>query len=223
MQDYVALFGRSYHLLLTGASMTVQILLLAASLSFSMGVLFGILTCKRLQLPFLSPLIEWVTFVLRAVPFFVQLLIVYFVLPDLLGFNLEPFVASVLALGICSSGYVAQIVRGGMNAIPPAQWEAAYALGYTATQSLRYVILPQMLRIVLPSFNNELDALLKSTSVVSSIGMLELTRMGMNLVSREMQPVAIYLTVAFLYLCMSAVLNLCTRGLERKCAYVKSR
>ncbi len=220
--DYFDLLARSYPLLMRGMLMTIQVLFGAASIGFSVGTLFGILTCERLKVPVLSAAIEAAAFVYRAVPFYVQLLIVYFVLPDLLGFNLEPFEASVISLGMCSAGYVAQTVRGGMNSIPAAQWEAAFSLGYSTRQSLRQVILPQMLRSVLPTFNNEFDALLKSTAVVSSIGMLELTRMGMNLVSREMNPVPIYLTVAFFYLCLSGLINLISRKLERKLCYVKN-
>jgi His/Glu/Gln/Arg/opine family amino acid ABC transporter permease subunit len=213
------LLSRSYPLLLKGTLMTLQVMMGAASISFSLGLVMGILSCERLKIRGVSSIIEGISFVYRAVPFYVQLLIVYFVLPDLLGFNLEPFPASVIALGMCSAGYVAQIVRGGINSIPAAQWEAAFSLGYDTQQSLRHIILPQMVRNVLPSFNNELDSLLKSTAMVSSIGMLELTRMGMNLVSREMEPVPIYLTVAFFYLCMSALLNLISRNLEKR--YVK--
>ena len=202
--------------------MTVQILISSATLSLTLGLLFGIASCNKLRIPLLSRAVEFLTFVLRAIPFFVQLLLVYFVLPDLFGFDLEPFSASVIALGLCSSGYVAQMVRGGLNAIPPVQWESAFTLGLNMPQSLRHIILPQMGRNILPMLNNELDALLKSTSIVSSIGMLELTRMGMNIVSREMQPVAIYLTVAFFYICMSALLNLIARVLERRLVYVKN-
>ena len=219
---YISLLSRSLPLLLKGMVMTVQILISSASLSLTLGLLFGIASCNRLRIPFLSQAIEFLTFVLRAIPFFVQLLLVYFVLPDLLGFNLDPFPASVIALGLCSSGYVAQMVRGGINAIPQAQWESAFALGLNTLQSLQHIILPQVGRNILPMLNNELDALLKSTSIVSSIGMLELTRMGMNIVSREMQPVAIYLTVAFFYICMSALLNLIARVLERRLIYVKN-
>ena len=209
----IDLISKSVPLLLQGTVMTLQVLLGSAMLSFSLGIIFGIFSCNRLKIPVLTPLLEGLTFVYRAIPFYVQLLIVYFVLPDLLGFNLDPFSASVISLGMCSSGYVAQIVRGGLNSIPVAQWEAAFCLGYTKRQSVLHIILPQMFRHVLPAFNNEFDALLKSTAVVSSIGMLELTRMGMNIVSREMEPMPIYLTVAFFYLCLSAFINLISRGL----------
>ena len=123
---------------------------------------------------------------------------------------------------MCSSGYVAQIVRAGINSIAALQWEIAFTLGYTKWQTLRYVILPQMIRNVLPAFNNELDSLLKSTSIVSSIGLLELTRMGMNLVSREMEPVPIYLMISLFYLGLSAIFNIIGRFLERKLSYVKN-
>lgn len=195
--------------------MTLKVLFCAASISFILGVLFGVLCCEELKLPFLSPLIQWVTFTLRAVPFYVQLLVVYFVFPDALGLNLEVFPASVLALGICSAGYVCQIVRAGLNSIHPSQWEAAFVLGYSKTKTLRYIILPQMFRNVLPAFNNEFEAILKSTSILSSIGMLELTRAGMNIVSRELkQPLTIYLIVAVFYVSMSLVFHFISKHLE---------
>lgn len=208
-------------LLFKGAGLTLQVMGGAALLSLSMGLVLGILSSQRSRIPGVSTLVETLTFVLRSVPFYVQLLIVYFVFPELLGFNLEPFTASVLALGVCSSGYVAQIIRGGINNIPIAQWEAAFALGMTKFKTLRYVIFPQLIRLVLPSLNNELDSLLKTTSVVSSIGLLELTRMGMNIVSREMEPLPVYLTIAVFYLVMSAALNAVARFMERRLSYVR--
>jgi len=219
---YFSLLARSLPLLLQGVGMTVQILISAASLSLTLGSLFGVISCKQLKLPFFSKMIEMVTFILRAIPFLIQLILVYYVLPDLLGIHLDPFPASVIALGLSSSGYVAQIVRGGLNSIPLAQWESAFALGLNLSQSLRFILLPQLGRNILPMLNNELDALLKSTSIVSSIGLLELTRMGMNIVSREMHPIAVYLTVAFFYVCMSALLNLFTKTIENRLIYVKN-
>lgn len=219
----IDLFVRSLPLFFKGLQMTLAVMLCSAALAFTVGLAFGIFSCRRLKVPIVSPIIEGIAFVFRAVPFYVQLLIIYFVLPDLLGFNLDPFPASVLALGMCSSGYVAQIVRAGMNSIPSSQWEACFVLGYSLLQSLRSVILPQMVRNVFPAFTGELDSLLKSTAIVSSIGLLELTRAGMNLVSRELEPVPIYLMVALFYLGLSAVLNIVSRIIERKMTYVKDK
>ncbi len=220
--NYFEFLQRSAPLFAQGAWMTLKVLMTAGSLSISLGVLLGTVSSRQLRIPLLSSLVEVFTFTTRGIPFFVQLLIVYFVLPDLFGFNLDPFVASTLSLGICSSGYTAQFVRAALNAIPISQWEAAFTLGYTKMETIFQIILPQALRIILPSLNNELDAMLKSTAVISSIGLLELTRVGMNLVSREMEPVPIYLTLALFYLCMSAALVAVAKKLERKFAYVKN-
>ncbi|MBN2479002.1 MAG: amino acid ABC transporter permease [Parachlamydiales bacterium] len=194
---------------------------MASSLSIILGSILGVFSCNWIKIPILSKAIETITFIARGIPFFVQLLIVYFVIPDFLNFNISPLTASVIALGVCSSGYVAQFIRGSINAIPIAHRESAYVLGYSMTKTLFCIVLPQAFRLALPSMNNELDALLKSTAVISSIGMLELTRIGMNLVSREMEPVPIYLFIAFIYLCMSAVLNIITKNLEKRFCYVK--
>ena len=216
------LIVRSLPLFLKGASVTLQVFFSASCFSILLGLFFGMFTSKRLSIPIFSKVLEVVTFITRAIPFFVQLLIVYFVLPDLFKFDIDPFSASVLSLGICSSGFVAQFFRGAIDTISTSQWEAAHALGYTKAQTLVYTILPQAFRIALPPMNNELDSLLKSTAIISSIGMMELTRVAMNIVSREMEPIPIYLAIAAIYVCMSATLNITTRTLERKFSYVKN-
>lgn len=215
--EIVDLFFRTMPLLLMGTLMTLKVLICSAAISFCFGLFFGIFTCHEMEKPFISKAIHYFTFVLRAIPFYVQLLIVYFVFPDLLGINLEVFPASIIALGACSAGYVCQIVRAGLDSIPLAQWEAAFVLGYNKRQTLLYLILPQMLRNVLPAFNNELESMLKSTAILSSIGMLELTRMGMNIISRELKdPLSVYVMVAAVYVVMSVGINIFARKMEKQ-------
>ena len=182
----------------------------------------GVLTCQRLKIPGVAFILEGATFVLRAVPFYVQLLIAYFVLPEILNIQISALTASVMALGLCSSGYMAQVVRCGINSIATEQWEAAYTLGYSTPKTLRYIIFPQMIRNILPALTNEFDALLKSTAILASIGLLELTRVGMNIVSREMDPVTIYLGVAIFYIFISGGINLFSKWFERRLRYVNS-
>lgn len=217
MDFLIELLSRSFPLLLTGALMTLKVLIVSSAISFSLGLLFGVLCCHEIHIPYLSSFIYSITFILRAVPFYVQLLIFYFVFPDLIGVNLDIFPASVLALGICSSGYVCQITRAGINSIPQVQWETAYVLGYSKLNTLFFIIFPQMFRNALPALNNEIESILKSTSILASIGMLELTRIGMNIVSRELkQPLTIYLIVAMFYVFFSLVLNLIAKSLEKR-------
>ncbi len=221
-RDYLDLMLRSIPLLLKGAWMTLQVFLMAGCISLILGTLAGILTCQQLRSRRFAFFLEGMTFILRAIPFYVQLLMVYFILPEILHINMEAFTASVLALGVCSSGYVAQIIRCGINSIPSEQWEAASTLGYSTKACVRHVIFPQMIRNILPALTNELDALLKSTSILASIGLLELTRMGMNIVSREMEPMVIYPAVAVFYVGISAIFNLISKWLERRWRYANS-
>lgn len=216
---FLDLLSRSMPLLLMGFAMTIKILVLSASLSFSLGIIFGAICCDEIHIPILSRSLQFITFILRAVPFYVHLLIVYFILPDILGIELDALPASILALGLCSAGYVCQIVRAGINSIPLIQWETAAVLGYGKIMALRYIILPQMFRNVLPAFNNELEAILKSTSILSTIGTLELTRIGMNIVSRELKhPLTIYLMIAIFYVVISSILNFGAKYLEKRIA-----
>lgn len=207
MNSTQSLLVSSAPLLMQGLAMTIKLWLTATTLSLSLGTLLGILRCNQLRSTGIATLLDGCTFVIRGVPIYVQLLISYFVLPDLLGINLPIFFAATLTLGLCSAAYVSQIVRGGINAIPVGQWEAAYVLGYSTTQTVCWIILPQMVRNILPAIVGEFDQLLKSTSIVSSIGLLELTRVGMNIVAREMNPLTIYLVIALLYLVLSSALN----------------
>lgn len=215
--SFISLLSKSFPLLIKGTWVTVKVFCLSSLFSLSLGLVFGVLCTEKLKVPGLSFAVEILTFILRAVPFFVQLLIIYFVFPELLGINFGVFFSSVVALGLCSSGYVCQIVRTGINSIPEAQWEATFTLGYSTIRTLVSVIFPQMVRNVLPAFNNELEALLKSTAILSSIGLLELTRIGMNIVSREAaEPLGIYLTIALIYVVLSISLSLSLRMVEKK-------
>lgn len=214
------LITRSLPLLFKGAALSLQILFWSGLISLSLGGMMGILTCQRLKSRAIAGCVGMIAFVLRAVPFYLQLLIAYFVVPDLLDIQISAFSASVGALGLCSSGYMAQVVRCGINSIAKEQWEAAFTLGYRTSKALRYIILPQMLRAILPALTNELESLLKSTAILASIGLLELTRMGMNIISREMDPVTIYLEVAAFYVVISGVINGVSKWFERRMRYV---
>jgi len=205
--------------MLLGAFTTFKLWITASVLGLGAGSIVGSICCNRLRISVISPMLDFITFVLRGIPFYVQLLIVYFVLPELIGLNLSPFAAGTLALGLCSAGYASQTIRAGINSISKGQWEAGYVLGYSTLQTVLYIILPQMLKNVIPALGGELDQLLKSTSMLSAIGFLELTRVGMNIIAREMAPLTIYLSIAVLYLCMSSLLNIIVKKIERKLSY----
>ena len=213
------LIQQSLPLLMQGLATTLTLWLTCSTLALGIGFIIGLARSTRLRQSLISPALDACTFVLRGIPFYVQLLIAYFVLPDLLGINLSATSAAIVSLGLCSAAYVSQIVRGGINAIPDGQWEACAVLGYTTRQTVWYVIIPQMLRTVVPMLTNELDQLLKSTAIVSSIGVMELTRAGMNVIARELNPLSIYLTMAVLYVVLSGLLAIVSRLLAKGVAY----
>ena len=135
-------------------------------------------------------------------------------MPDVIGINFSAFTAGFLALGFNSIAYVAEIVRGGVNAIPQGQWEAGYVLGYSKTEKFLYIIFPQMFKNCLPSFTNEFASLIKETSIISIIGLAELTRVGMNINSRTLQPMPIYFSIAVMYFVMTTTISLIANKLE---------
>lgn len=195
-------------ILLQATSITITTWLLAASGSMILGTFLGIISCNQLTMTIPKIMVRIFAFIAKAVPAYVQILIAYFVIPSLFAINISNIAAGTIALIICSSGYVTEIIRSGINTFPSGQWEAAQVLGYSKYQTLTRIILPQALRNIFPTLINELEQLLKSTSLLATIGVTELTRTGMNIISRELIPIPIYLTIACIYILLSAVLQM---------------
>jgi polar amino acid transport system permease protein len=140
----------------------------------------------------------------RGVPLLVQLLLVYYFLP-FVDIDVPPLVAAIGTLGLASGAYVSEIFRGALNALPKGQAEAALSLGFAPVSIWRRILLPQMLRLSLPSLVNELILLLKASSLISVVGVTELTRSSHSFAASTYRPLEIYLTAAAIYL----ALNLC--------------
>lgn len=210
----INLIYKSIPLFLKGVSMTLQAAFFAMLIGLSIGTILGILNCKKLKLKKLQKFINAYVLVIRGTPVFLQILIAYYVLPDFLGINLPPFVAGVFALGCNSIAYVSEIVKCGINSIPEGQWDASYVLGYGSFSTLKSVILPQMLKNVLPAITNELSALVKETSLLSTIGLLELTKVGTNIIARELDPITIYLSIGFLYFLITTTISFMAKKFE---------
>jgi len=212
----VQLIMTSGPLLLQGFWTTVLLSLCSITIGLSCGMVIGIACSHKMRIPGLAHLLDLYVFCVRGIPFFVQLLMVYFVLPDLLGIELSPFSAGALALGNCSTGYVAEIVRAGINALPAGQWEASAALGYSTYAAIKHIIIPQMLTHTMPTLFNEFISVILSTSIISQIGTLELTKVGANIIAREMNPLPTYAVLALLYLLLTTCASWTGRYLERR-------
>lgn len=151
---------------------------------------------------------------IRGTPTIIQIFIVYFGLPQF-GMKLSPFIAGVIALGVNSGAYVAEIVRAGLMAVPKGQYESSVAIGMTGLQSMRRIILPQVVRIILPPVTNEAITTLKNTSLLSVITVVELTLYTQMVISRTFRPFEFYIVAAIIYLLMTTLLSQFATWLER--------
>lgn len=187
----------------------------AIAIGLSLGICMGIILSSTLFIPGLSHIISCWNYVLRGTPQLVQIFILYYALPDLININLNPFIAGMIGLGINSAAYVSETVRSGMNAVSRGQWEASQVLGYSKILAVRAIIMPQVFRLVLPSVTNELVTLIKDTAVLSTIGVLELTKVGMNMSARYLTPMPIYISIAGMYLFITSIIALISKKIEK--------
>ena len=201
-------------LLLTGAAVTVQITALSVLIGIVIGLFVGIARISTYKIVHLAAAV-YVDF-LRGTPLLVQIFLVYFALPVLTGQRIDPFVAAIAACSINSSAYVAEIFRAGIQSIDAGQMEAGRSLGMTWTQTMRYIIVPQAARRVIPPLGNEFIALLKDSSLVSVIGFEELTRRGQLIIARTYASLEIWICVAIIYLVMTVSISRLVAWLERR-------
>lgn len=160
---------------------------------------------------------EFYVWFIRGTPTLIQIFVIYFGIPQL-GIRISPFSAGVLALGISSGAYVAEIIRSGLLAIPKGQTESTVALGMTYRQSMTHIILPQVFRIIIPSITNEAVTTLKNTSLLSTITIIELTLRTEMIISYTFRPFDFYIIAALLYLAMTTALMSLSSRLERRLA-----
>ena len=201
-------------LLLTGAAVTVQITALSVLIGIIIGLFVGIARISTYRIIHLVAAV-YVDF-LRGTPLLVQIFLVYFALPVVTGQRIDPFVAAIAACSINSSAYVAEIFRAGIQSIDAGQMEAGRSLGMSWLQTMRYIIVPQAARRVIPPLGNEFIALLKDSSLVSVIGFEELTRRGQLIIARTYASLEIWLCVAIIYLAMTVSISRLVAWLERR-------
>ena len=155
---------------------------------------------------------------IRGTPLLVQIFILYFGLPSAFNISLNSYVAGILALGINSGAYVAEIVRAGIQSIDRGQMEAARSLGMSHALAMKYVILPQAFRRILPPLGNEIIILLKNSSLVSTIALPELLFNGKMVAARTYDYFSMYIGVALVYLVLTWAAARFTSYIERRFA-----
>lgn len=198
----------------SGAYYTIGMSVTAILMSVVVGLLVAIpgLSEKRGWRMFNRTYVE----IVRSVPVLVLILWVYYGLPALSGITLNVFWAGVLALALSDSAFQAEIFRGGIQSISRGQYEAAQSISLNYRDTMRFVILPQAIRRILPALGNQLVYMLKMSSLVSVIGMQELTRKANELVVSEYRPLEIYTILMLEYLVLILIVSAGVRRLERR-------
>ena len=197
-------------LMLEGAEITLEIFSVTLLLSLPLGLLVAL--CRISKLGPLRLLMEFYIWLMRGTPLMLQLLFVYFALP-MVGIRLPDIAAALLAFTLNYAAYFAEIFRAGIQSIGRGQYEAAKSLGMTYTQTMRRIIVPQMIRHVLPPVSNETINLVKDTSLIYILAMNDLLRVARTIVQREFDMTPFFVAAVF-YLAMTFVLTWGFKKLE---------
>lgn len=197
-------------LMLEGAEITLEIFGVTLLLSLPLGLLVAL--CRISKLDPLRHLMEFYIWIMRGTPLMLQLLFVYFALP-MIGIRLPDIAAALLAFTLNYAAYFAEIFRAGIQSIGRGQYEAAKSLGMTYTQTMRRIIVPQMIRHVLPPVSNETINLVKDTSLIYILAMNDLLRVARTIVQREFDMTPFFVAAVF-YLAMTFVLTWGFKKLE---------
>lgn len=199
-----------------GLLLTVEITLLAMVLGAALGVVLAVLRVYgRGPLFPLYLLASGYVHLFRGTPLLVQVMTFYYALPTV-GVRLSPFLAGLLSLTLNTAAYQAEYFRGAIQSVRSGQMQAALALGLSHLGALRYVILPQALRLVIPPWTNELIYMVKGSAVVYLIGVLELMGQAKNIAARTFRNFEVYIVVALFYLALIFILTVILQAVERR-------
>ncbi|WP_280539857.1 amino acid ABC transporter permease [Chromohalobacter sp. 11-W] len=211
--DWQAAIASLPHLL-TGIPWTLLISFGGLAIGFLIGIIFGLLRISPLRL------LRWPATVyieiFRGTPVLVQVLFIFYGLPQLIGGPINAVVAGIAAIALNAGAYISEIVRGGVQSIEKGQREAGLSLGLSRTDTFRYIIWPQALRRMIPALGNQGIVSIKDTSLFSVIGVGELVRQGQVYIATTFTALEVYLMVALLYLAITLSLSFALRLLERK-------
>lgn len=203
--------------LLSGASITLQVFAWVLLLSIPLGIAVAFL--MQVHFKPLNWLIHIYIWVMRGTPLLLQLIFIYYVLPNV-GIRLDRLPAAIIAFTLNYAAYFAEIFRGGIEAIPKGQMEAAKVLKLTPWQTVRYITLPQVTKLVLPSVFNEIMTLVKDTSLVYALGVSDLILASRTAANRDASLAPMFIAGA-IYLIMIGLVTLISKQVEKKFSYYK--
>lgn len=215
------LLKNSFPSLLSGLLVTIEIAVISLILAVLLGIVLGIFSITTSKI--LKTISTVYIYIIRGTPLMIQALFLFFGVGQALNIRFDPMVAAIITLTINASAYMAEIFRGGIQAVDNGQMEAARSLGLSYSKAMRKVILPQAFKIMIPSILNQFIVTLKDTSILSVISIRELTLSGQIIIARNFRPLEMYAIVACMYFIIITVLTLVSRQVERRLSYGNKR
>lgn len=205
-------------MLLRGLALTLQLSAVSLLIAMVLGLFASIAGMSKIKV------LQWINkayvAIIRCTPLLVQAFFIYFGVTGALNIKMSAFTAGVIALSLNAGGYLSEIFRGGIQAVDSGQTEAARSLGLSQAQTLRRVVIPQAVRICLPSVVNQWCITIKDTSIICVIGLAELTRMGQQIIARTYQSFEVWIMVGILYFLVIYLLTVVMRYVEKKVSLV---
>ncbi|MCR8969803.1 ABC transporter substrate-binding protein/permease [Facklamia sp. 7083-14-GEN3] len=212
--SFIGQFVANFPALMSGLGKTILVTFISLIIAFVLGILLGLFSTSTSVI--LNGISSLYIDIMRGLPLLVLAFFIYFGLPQMTGVKFTTMMAGVLTLGLNAAAYIAEIVRGGIQSIAKGQMEAGRSLGLTRKTTLRKIILPQALKIMIPSFVNQFIITLKDTSVLSVIGLVELTQTGRIIIARTYQSGSMWLIVGTIYVVIITILSKLSNRLEKE-------
>lgn len=214
------LIKNNYSQLLTGLGTTLSLTLISFAIAMVIGIIFGMMAVAPNKV--LRTISAIFVDVVRGIPLMIVAAFIFWGIPNLIesmtGYQspINDFLAATIALSLNAGAYIAEIVRGGIEAVPKGQMEASRSLGISYGKTMQKVILPQAVRVMLPNFINQFVISLKDTTIVSAIGLVELFQTGKIIIARNYQSFRMYAILAVIYLVMITLLTRLAKRLEKR-------
>jgi His/Glu/Gln/Arg/opine family amino acid ABC transporter permease subunit len=200
--------------ILQGITVTLEIVILAGVLGFILGTILSLLKISKLK--FLGWLADAYTSIFRGTPMILQLMVIYYGSPQIIGYQIQPYTAAVLSFALNSGAYVSEIIRAGILAIDKGQQEAALALGVPYGKMMFDIILPQAIKNILPALMNEFITLTKESAIVTSIGVMDIMRRSYQVGAEKYSFFEPLIIAGIIYYLMVMILTFLGKGLERR-------
>ncbi len=212
--SFLGLLKSTFPLLMAGLKITVILTVVSIAIALLLGVIFGLMRVSRSL--WLRAIGTTYVDIFRGTPLLVQAFFIYFGIPSAMGFQMTAMTAGIITLSLNAGAYMTEIVRGGIQSVDKGQMEAARSLGVGYLPTMRKVILPQAVRTMIPSYINQFVITLKDTSILSVIGIAELTQTGRIIIARNFQSFTMWLIIGIIYFIVIMALTKLSDRLEKR-------